>query len=369
MAAYRDWLSESAKADAFNGVVLLAEGDTITFREAYGFADRRSGEKLTPTSKFRIASLSKQFTAVAIFRLQDQRVLRIDDSVCQWVSPCPSHWRAITLKHLLTHSSGIPDLMARSDWAEARWALWTPARLTEASARLPLAFKPGERAGYSNAGYNLLGQVIENATGEPFADHIRRTLLEPLGMRDSGLAEGDFAPAGLAQSYVDDGAGLRAFGRDNLSVVFAAGALYSTVDDLLVWTRALHGGELLTAGSYAQFIAADASADNIAAARDGVRRIFGCGVFIGAVAASDDPPVRELQIFHSGSWGGFRAFMTYLPHSQSTAIVLMNDYRQPEAAYRAAQVGLAHLESRGLKDRLNPQAWLYPQTWGLQSEP
>src|SRR3712207_4471447 len=129
--------------------------------------------------------------------------------------------------------------MDRPDWSKVRWSKVTPAELTTASARLPLAFAPGERVDYSNAGYNLLGAVVERVTGRPFHEHLRVALLDPLGLKNTGFDDGRTP---LAVGYSGDVA-QRA---SNAGVVFAAGGLYSTVDDLYRWTRALHGGRVLS---------------------------------------------------------------------------------------------------------------------------
>jgi CubicO group peptidase (beta-lactamase class C family) len=181
------WLQAEAAADRFSGAVIVARGDTVLHRAAYGPADRAKGAPLTPEHRFRLASLSKQFTAAAVLRLQDQGVLGVDDPLCKWVQPCPEAWRPITLHHLLTHQSGVPDLMTRRDWPKLRFQEWTPAELAADSARLPLDFAPGTDVRYSNAAYNLLGSVVEKASGKPFAEQLRLDLLEPLGLREHGL--------------------------------------------------------------------------------------------------------------------------------------------------------------------------------------
>lgn len=158
------WLRAEAAADRFSGAVLVARGGTVLHRAAYGLADRERGVAITPAHRFRLASLSKQFTAAAVMQLQDQGVLSVEDPLCRWVQPCPEAWRAITLHHLLSHQSGVPNLMDRRDWADLRWRDWTLPQLAADSARLPLDFAPGTRVEYSNAGYNLLGLVIERAS-------------------------------------------------------------------------------------------------------------------------------------------------------------------------------------------------------------
>jgi CubicO group peptidase (beta-lactamase class C family) len=139
------WLQAEAAADRFSGAVIVARGDTVLHRAAYGPADRARGAPLTPEHRFRLASLSKQFTAAAVLRLQDQGVLGVDDPLCKWVQPCPEAWRPITLHHLLTHQSGVPDLMTRRDWSKLRFREWTPARLAQAAVSGVDARRTGRR--------------------------------------------------------------------------------------------------------------------------------------------------------------------------------------------------------------------------------
>ena len=335
------WLEQEAEAGRFSGAVLVARGDAVLFRQAYGMADRARGAPLTPEARFRIASLSKQFTAAAVLQLQDRGVLSVEDSVCRWIEPCPQAWRPVTLHHLLSHTSAVPDMMDRPDWSKVRWAKVTPDELTAASAALPPAFPPGERADYSNAGYNLLGAVVERATERPFHEHLRAALLDPLGLTDTGFDDGRTA---LATGYSGD-VPQRA---SNAGVVFAAGGLYSTVDDLFRWTRALHGGRVLSPRSYAQMIAAAAPERYRSRERGGVAQTYAYGLFIGAPGLWVEPGFGDRQIFHTGSWAGFRAYVSYQPETQVTVVALSNDYGQGSEVSLASQRAMAEALGRPL---------------------
>ena len=345
------WLASEAAADRFSGAVLVARGDEVLFRGAYGLADRGTGEPLTPESRFRIASLSKQFTAAAVLQLQDKGVLSVDDPVCRWIEPCPEAWRAVTLHHLLSHTSGVPDLMRRRDWSKVRWAKQSTAEMTAASAALPLEFQPGERIGYSNVGYNLLGHVVERAAARPFAEHLRLTLLEPLGLKDTGWDDGSRL---LATGYSAGAEGLIPRRESGADVVFASGALYSTVDDLFRWNRALHRGRVLSAKSYAQMTAAAAPERYVTRERLGVPQTFGYGVFIGPRGMRMTPGFPERQVFHTGSWSGFRALATYQPDADVTVVVLSNNYEQEREVLLVAQRAMAEALGRPLPVGLAP---------------
>ncbi len=321
------WLRAEAAVDRFSGAVLVARNGHVLHRAAYGLADRERAVSLTPEHRFRLASLSKQFTAAAVLQLQDQGVLSVDDPLCRWLQPCPDAWRPITLHHLLSHQSGVPNLMDRRDWAELRWRDWTLEQLAADSARLPLDFPPGTRVEYSNAGYNLLGLVIERASGRPFADHLRVALFEPLGLRNTGWDDDTVL---LATGYAATAEGLGPRRRSGAQVVYAAGALYSTADDLLRWNRALHGGpgvtrRVLSDRSYAQMIAAEPSRHHTDS-RWGLPQTWGYGLFVGTPGARMIPAFFDRQIFHSGSWSGFRNLMTYQPDAGVSVIILSNNY-------------------------------------------
>jgi len=170
----------------FTGGVLVARGDEVLFRQVHGFANRNLGKPLALNSRFRLASVSKQFTAAAILRLQDEGVLSTHDPLCRWIQPCPPAWEPIRLYHLLGHSSGVPDLMARPAWGIRRVTPATVAELTADSARYGLQFPPGTKVRYNNAGYNLLGAVVEKASDRPLHTYLREAFFEPLGMADTG---------------------------------------------------------------------------------------------------------------------------------------------------------------------------------------
>ena len=327
----------------FTGGVLVARGDQVLFRQVHGFADRSRGTPLALNSRFRLASVSKQFTAAAILRLQDEGVLSTHDPVCRWIQPCPPAWAEIRLYHLLAHSSGIPDLMARPGWGVRRVTPASIDELTADSMRYGLQFTPGTKVRYNNAGYNLLGAVVEKASGQPLHDYLRTAFFEPLGMADTGYDDG---ASGVVMGYANLGGGGPSPQPDaNVSIIVGAGALYSTLDDLLVWQRALHGGHLLTPRSYAMMIADHAPADT-PDERGRPRRDWGFGLFSNSIGQRVSPPFMDRQIFHTGSWSGFRNLVTWQPEAEVTVIVLSNNYHQRDAVFLLSQQAMAEALGR-----------------------
>ncbi len=327
----------------FTGGVLVARGDEVLFRQVHGFADRSQGAPLQLNSRFRLASISKQFTAAAILRLQDEGVLSTHDPLCKWIQPCPAAWEPIRLYHLLSHSSGVPDLMARPAWGIRRVTPATSEELTAESKKYGLQFAPGTKVRYNNAGYNLLGAVVEKASGLPLHTYLQQAFFKPLGMADTGYDDG---LSDVVMGYANLGGGGPSPQPDaNVSIIFAAGALYSTLDDLLVWERALHRGHLLSPRSYAMMIADHAPADT-PPERGRQRRDWGFGLFSNSIGQRVSPAFLDRQIFHTGSWSGFRNLMTYQPDEDVTVIVLSNNYHSRDAVFLLSQQGMAEALGR-----------------------
>jgi CubicO group peptidase (beta-lactamase class C family) len=345
----KEQLDRWGASGQFTGGVLVARGDEVLFRQVHGYADRARGATLQLNSRFRLASVSKQFTAVAILKLQDDGVLSVDDPLCKWIQPCPAAWEPIRLHHLLSHSSGVPDLMARPAWGVRRVTPATPAELTEDSRKYGLQFPPGTKVRYNNAGYNLLGAVVEAATELTLQDYLRQAFFDPLGMNDSGYDDG---ASDVVMGYANLTRGAPSPQPDaNVSIIFAAGALYSTLDDLLVWERALHGGKILSERSYGMLIADHAPADT-PPERGRPRRDWGFGLFSNSLGRQVDPPFEDRQIYHTGSWSGFRNMMTHQPDADVTVIVLSNNYHQREQVFLLSQQGMAEALGRPFPTRM-----------------
>lgn len=329
-------LSERLNRSRFTGAVLVARGDKVIFRQTYG---QTEGRPIALDDRFRLASVSKQFTAAAILKLQDDGRLSVDDPLCKWVDPCPDAWAPIRLHHLMSHTSGVPDLMSQANWGIRRIRPTTPEELTAASAMYRLQFAPGTKVRYDNAAFNLLGVVIERASGMAFADYLRTALFEPLGMDSTGYDDG--ADHGIIMGYANLTAGAPTPQPDaNPSVVFAAGGLYSTLDDLLVWERALHRGRLLSAESYADMIRDHAPADT-PPERGRPRRDWGYGLFVNRLGTRVSPGFDDRQIYHTGSWSGFRNLITYQPDADVTVIVLSNNFHQTAEVFLISQQAMA----------------------------
>ncbi|MDO9608161.1 MAG: serine hydrolase domain-containing protein [Brevundimonas sp.] len=337
-------LDREAAAGRFMGAVLVAKGDQVLFRQVYGEANYEQDRPLKLDSRFRLASISKQFTATAILRLQDEGKLSVSDPVCKWIQPCPKAWEPVRISHLLSHTSGIPDLMARPGWGMRRTTPATLNELTEDSKQFGLQFSPGTKVRYDNAGFNLAAAIVETASGRPYEAYMHETFFGPLGMKDSGL-DLDGGDHGVIMGYANFPAGLAAQPNANTSIVAGAGAVYSTLDDLLVWQRALHRGALLKPFSYQQMLADHAPADT-PKERGHPRRDWGYGVFSNRLGDQVRPSFQDRQIYHTGSWGGFRNLMLYQPEADVTVIVLSNNYHLRDQVFLISQQAMAEALGR-----------------------
>ncbi len=334
----------------FSGAVLVARGDQVLFRQVYGMADHDADRPLVLESRFRLASVSKQFTAAAVLKLQDEGVLSVEDPLCRWIQPCPDAWAPVRLHHLLAHTSGVPDLMARPAWGLQRVTPATVEELTEASKQYRLQFPPGSKVRYDNAGYNLLGDVVERASGLPLATYLQQAFFTPLGMKDTG-SDADGGARDLVTGYAHFPGGLTAQKDANVSIVFAAGALYSTLDDMLVWQQALHHGRVISPRAYAQ-MTADHAPDTTPGERGRVRRDWGFGLFTNSLGRQVRPAFEDRQIYHTGSWSGFRNLVTWQPEADVTVIVLSNNYHQRDQVFLITQQAMAEALGRSFPTTL-----------------
>lgn len=243
-----EYMDAMARVNHYSGVVLIAKNGKSLFAHPYGFADWDQRLPNTLNTKFRIGSITKTFTAAAVLILRDGGKLKLDDPICNYITGCPEAWRPITIKHLLTHSSGIADDFA--ELTRMRREHKSSAEFIEAIKQHPLSFPPGTRSRYSNSGYILLGGIVAKVSGEPYPSFLRKRIFGPLEMKDT-VAE--TAPvAGEAVGYSWDGTTYQKTELLDVSGLSATAMVTSSVADLLRFTEALHRGKLLKQGTVAE---------------------------------------------------------------------------------------------------------------------
>lgn len=315
LAAEMDaYLQAHADHRQFMGTVLVVRGGETVLSQGYGMADLEQRVLHSPQTRFRIGSVTKQFTAAAILQLQDRGLVDVQVPVVTYLPDYPND--TITLHQLLTHTAGLPNLTSFPDFA--KW-MDQPTTLDALIARfqdLPLEFEPGTQYRYSNSGYVLLTQVIETVSGQSYADYMAENLLTPLGMESTGYA---LSPVpGLARGYEFKGQDYQPAAPINMSVPQGAGGLYSTVGDLARWNQVLFGDApgdraVLSQGAIAtmttpQVSLGMATAPNLA---------YGYGLVIDNESV---PP----RIGHGGGINGFVSSLVYIPAQAATIVVLSN---------------------------------------------
>jgi CubicO group peptidase (beta-lactamase class C family) len=289
---------------AFMGAVLVVDGDQTLLDKGYGMAEVEWSVPDSPDARFRICSLTKQFTAALVLLLQQDGKLRIEEPVAKYLPDVPKSWEKVTLVDLLQHSSGIPEI-TRDKGIEA-WSMsaHTPAEEMALVRDKPLDFEPGIQASYSNSNYLVLGLVIEKLSGEKYGDLLRERILGPLGMRSTGLDLDDAVIAKSARGYRPGKEGFVPARSMSMTVPWAAGSMYSTTGDLLLWERGLFGGRILNEASLKAMTTAGKGG-------------WGLGVEVGR---RDGVEV----VRHGGGMQGFNAQLSYVPERKIGVVVLSN---------------------------------------------
>ena len=233
----------------FMGSVLVAQDGKVLLDKGYGSANLEWDIPDSPQTRFRLGSLTKQFTAAAILLLEERGKLRTDDLVAKYLPDAPAAWAKITIANLLTHTSGIPNFTSFPDYSTTEATPTTPEQLVARFRDKPLNFQPGEKWEYSNSGYVLLGYLLEKISEQRYQDFVRDNLFVLLGMTESGYDSHAAIILHRASGYTPGANGPVNAGYIDMSIPFSAGALYSTTEDLLRWERGLFGGKVLSAAS------------------------------------------------------------------------------------------------------------------------
>jgi CubicO group peptidase (beta-lactamase class C family) len=305
-------LEQATSSDGPGAVILIARGDQIIYRAARGSAQIELGVPLQANQTFRIASITKMFTAALVVKLAQLGKLSLDDKLATYV-PGIANGESITLRQLLNHTAGVSDIVHDPQPGFFARKVDTATLIAEIQKRTP-SFPPGTRFAYSNAGYILLGAVIEKVTGRPWRDALRTTLLDPLGLKQTDYGDNAKIVPGRIAGYTTDNANhhVENAAYINASVPAAAGALVSTADDLLHWMRALAQGKVVGRDGFQQMTATVANLPGASA------HPYGFGMYIWQVRGSE-------MVGHTGQIDGFASALAYLPGQDITVVVLAND--------------------------------------------
>lgn len=291
-------------AKQFMGAALVARNGQILLDKGYGYADLEWQIPDTPETKFRLGSMTKQFTAAGILLLEERGKLSTDDIVKKYMPDAPAAWDKITIYNLLTHTSGIPNFTSFPDYRSSEGMPTTPAQLVARFLDKPLDFQPGEKWSYSNSGYVLLGYLIEKISGQTYQNFIQENFFKPLGMNDSGYDSNSAIILNRASGYAPGPGGPVNAGYIDMSIPFSAGALYSTTHDLLRWDEALYGGKVLSPAALKKMTTP-------------FKQNYACGLMVQTVQGHT---VYE----HGGGIEGFNTDMAYYPDERLALIALSN---------------------------------------------
>jgi CubicO group peptidase (beta-lactamase class C family) len=297
--------------DLFTGSILVGQHGNILLSQGYGLADRAQKIPNTAQTRFRIGSITKQFTAMATLILESQNKLRVNDPICNYFEDCPSAWEKITIEHLILHTSGIHDFVDETRYQDPKDIPTDPEQIIAGFKDLPLDFQPGKQWSYSNAGYDMLGYVIEKVSGQSYEAFLQQSIFTPLGMKNTGFAHN---ADGLAVGYKDAYAQIYDQEIDRL-ILYSEGGLYSTTEDLYRWGQALSSNELLPAEYMEKMFAPSAKIPM--SMTSGKEVAYGYGWLIWKENGRS-------SVWHNGELPGFTSIITMYPKEQVTIIVLCN---------------------------------------------
>jgi CubicO group peptidase (beta-lactamase class C family) len=301
---FEEYMKAYLNVQHFSGVVLVSKGGETLFAKGYGLANAEHEVPNTTRTKFRLGSITKQFTAMAILILQERGKLNVDDPVGKYIDDAPKAWEGVTIHHLLTHTSGVHSY---TDDLVYRTKMMMPETVKSMIARFrdkPLDFRPGEKFHYSNSGYFLLGAIIEKVSGKSYEAFLKEAIFDPLDLKDTVYDHHATLLPGRASGYTRGSHGLVNAEYLDMSQPYAAGSLYSTVLDLARWDRALNDGKLISKASYAKMYTP-------------VKNDYAYGWVVS------NPKGRK-EIQHGGGINGFVTQILRYPEEKVCVVVLCN---------------------------------------------
>lgn len=307
-----EYMKSAVEVERFSGAILVARDRKTIVSKGYGMANIEHDAPNTPNTVFRLASVSKQFTATAIMMLQERGKLNVNDPACKYLPDCPPAWQPITIRHLLTMTHGIAGVTALElgplRGLPVPWDQWL-----EATAKKPLVFAPGEKFQYSGSGYTLLGFIIERASGVAYGEFLQENIFTPLGMKQTGYENPSRIIKNRATGYKQlPGEPVTNLPYREIIAMYASGGIYSTTEDLLIWDKALYTEKLLSRKSIDEMFTPfkDMYPGKSYAYGWWTSRKFG-----------------RTEIAHGGNATGFITYIARYPSDRVTVIVLSNNER------------------------------------------
>lgn len=330
-----EFINDYVEYGKFNGAVLVAKEGKIIYKKGFGWANMEWDIPNQPDTKFRIASITKQFTAMLIVQLVAEKKLDLHTPISAYLPDYPKeNGDSITIHHLLTHTSGTPEFDLYLNYRDIERNRYKPEELIDLFADQPLQFSPGEKYEYSNPGYIILGVIIEKITGKSYEQVLQEKILKPLKMTNSGYDHQYNVLRNRASGYS------RGYLRNDyyntnyvdMSIPYAAGSIYSTVEDLYLWDQALYTDELLPE-KYRDLLFGKYIPTR--------RRYYGYGWFIAKMFVGKTDELVEINR-HGGGINGFSTMITRIPSNKSLVVLLNNIERAPLYEMTVAINGIIH---------------------------
>jgi CubicO group peptidase (beta-lactamase class C family) len=303
-----DYLQAYVKLGRLSGSILIMKDDKIIVNKGYGFANYELQAKNTPQTKFRVGSVTKQFTALAIIQLEEKGLLSTDDHINKYLPDYPNGDK-ITIHHLLTHTSGIPSFTSFRDFKKESVLPATPLQTIDRFKNKELLFPPGTNYKYSDSDYILLGYIMEKVTGKTYQEYLSESIFKPLNMSNTNYDNPKLILKNRASGYVYEDGILYNADYNDMSVPFAAGALFSTTEDLYKWDRALYKNVLVTDSSLKKIFTP-------------YMKNYGYGWFI-------DDFYSHKRIWHHGYIDGFCSIITRFVDDDICIVILSNLINTP----------------------------------------
>lgn len=310
---FQDFMSDK---NIPGGQYVLARDGQLIVQRSFGFADVELSVPVSDKSIFEIGFISKQFVSASVLLLVEEGKISLDDSIHQYLPWLPGEWLGVTIRHLLTHTSGIPDYETIRSYDVYRFRL-TPQEIVQIAHSRPIDFQPGKGFNYSNTGYFLLSQIVERVAGQPFGEVLKSQIFEPLGMKQTGMADPEKIIEHRASGYwTDKNGSLINRPPTETSSTLGAGGLLTTAHDLALWDQALSGTSLLSSESKELMWAPTELPDG---------RTVNYG-FGWIVSGTWNVPVQ----WHTGQVAGFNAFFARFPAQEAAIIIFLNRYEIPD---------------------------------------
>ena len=304
-------LSEQFKPGETGCAALVAKNGQIIYQKAFGMADLELNVPMKPEMVFRIGSITKQFTAIAILQLMEEGKLSLQDDITKFIPDYPTQAYTITIEHLLTHTSGIKSYTGMTDYMKTVRQDFKPEELIDMFKNQPMEFAPGTKWNYNNSGYFLLGYIIEKVTGKSYADYLQENFFTPLGMTSSCYGSDTRIIINRASGYQPGNDGPVNSDYCSMTQPYSAGSIMSTVGDLFKWHQAVHSYRLVKKETLDK-------AFTEYKLKDGKGTHYGYGWFLSQLQGS---PTIE----HGGGIFGYRTSSIYLPEEDLFVALFSNN--------------------------------------------